>query len=629
MVLRRVAVDGELPDGAAVRILADLLKAEAVEKAADHVVFGRRVIVAADRLDAGFAAALDEAVEHRELHVALQNAAAHQPQLDVERFAVLFADHDGDDAVVAELVDQLAVQADVVGAFEGRLHLGRRVALRRHVELVALVRELGDARDVDRQEVVDHGVHLKAPQIVAVVAEGGHLRGAQRVLLVHLVALEVVLAEGRHLEEAAAVDRRDVILDAVHLRHGRALDLRADDLALGGVVVGEDDRVGQDVELGGRLGDVAVLVLPVRLDDDEVVRLQRALGVVEAGDRVFTVVFGADRQHDADGLELLDITLELIVRLGNAGLLADLDAVHAVVADNAAPERVVEVERERLLVLAEDRLDDVRDAEGEGRDRLEAHRVFVHVPEQRVRPFLQAVVGGNVVEIVDVEALVFARERVERVVQAGEEVRPAVYVPRVAVAEQAVKRHLEVVLDDRAVEFLLDAPPHRRELFGFDAELCVDRLGRVGHFRPVRDVAVRGVDENDVRLKAAQRLVREHGVLKILRVLRFVEGRFNAGVQQEELQRFDDVARRGAAEHGDALLDARRAVCEQRPADGPALLDDMGSVERVFEFGHGQSSFLMRAAAQASGEGLGVGVAVAVTAAAPVGCSSVIVLSAS
>mgnify|MGYP001861523847 CR=1 FL=1 len=61
----------------------------------------------------------------------------------------------------------------------------------------------------------------------------------------------------------------------------------------------------------------------------------------------------------------------------------------------------------------------------------------------------------------------------------GDEVA-AVAADTEAIAEQAVKRHLEVVLDDRAVEFFLDAPPHRREFFGFGAELCVDRLGRVG-----------------------------------------------------------------------------------------------------------------------------------------------------
>lgn len=63
------------------------------------------------------------------------------------------------------------------------------------------------------------------------------------------------------------------------------------------------------------------------------------------------VIFRADRQHDAETFKLLYVGLKLVVGLRNAGLLADLDAVYAVVAHNAAPQGVIEVKSSAFLFL--------------------------------------------------------------------------------------------------------------------------------------------------------------------------------------------------------------------------------------------------------------------------------------
>ena len=202
-------------------------------------------------------------------------------------------------------------------------------------------------------------MHFEAFEIFAVIAEGRHLRSAQRVFLIHFVALQVILTEGCDLKETAAVDRHDVIFHAVHDGDRRALDLRADDFALGGIVVGKDDRIGQDIQLGGSFRNIAVFIFPVCFNNDEVVRLQHAFRMVQPGDRVFMVIFRADREQDAEGFELLEVALEFVVRLRNAGLLTDLNAVYAVVADNAAPECVVQIECERLFIFAEDRFNNI------------------------------------------------------------------------------------------------------------------------------------------------------------------------------------------------------------------------------------------------------------------------------
>ncbi len=150
MVFRHIAGDSHLPDGIAAFILADFFKAEGSEQFAHHVILRGGIVIPPDRLDAGLAAALHKTVQHGELHIALQDTAAHQPKLYIECAAVLFADGNGYNAVVAEFVDQLAVKADILITLEGFLHFGRRVALRRHVELVALVGELGNPGQIHR-----------------------------------------------------------------------------------------------------------------------------------------------------------------------------------------------------------------------------------------------------------------------------------------------------------------------------------------------------------------------------------------------------------------------------------------------------------------------------------------------
>ena len=106
--------------------------------------------------------------------------------------------------------------------------------------------------------------------------------------------------------------------------------------------------------------------------------------MIKPRDGVFLVVLRADCQHYAKLTLRLQIRLELIVALSYARFLTDLDMLNAVVADNAAPERVVKIERKRLFVLAKDRLYDIRRIESKLGDSVEAERILVHIPEERV-----------------------------------------------------------------------------------------------------------------------------------------------------------------------------------------------------------------------------------------------------
>ena len=95
--------------------------------------------------DAPGGTGFDQAVKHGLLQLALEGAATHDPQLNVQRVALHLADEGRNQAVVAKFVDEAAIQGDVVRVVEQALHLGGGIAASGQVELVGLVDELGDA----------------------------------------------------------------------------------------------------------------------------------------------------------------------------------------------------------------------------------------------------------------------------------------------------------------------------------------------------------------------------------------------------------------------------------------------------------------------------------------------------
>ena len=215
-----------------------------------------------------------------------------------------------------------------------------------------------------------------------------------------------------------------------------------------GVVVGKDEAVHAQVQFRRQGAQILILGVPVGLDRHEIVRPQHAVGVVEPRQRVGLVIFGIDRQDHADAFQRLAVALELGVDLPFRHLGADGQAVHPVVPHDAAPERVVQVQHQRLFVAPVKGFDDVGHAARQRRDSVQAHGILVHVPVERVPPGRQAVVRREVVDVVDVEMLMGGGVGVELLVQAADEVGAPVYVPDIAVAHQPVVGAVEVVLDD-------------------------------------------------------------------------------------------------------------------------------------------------------------------------------------
>ena len=475
-----------------------------------------------------------DGVHHGVLHAALEHAAAHEPERQVERIALLPARHNGDNAVITEFIDELAAKAEVVFVPGHGADVILGAAQRRQVELVGLVRQLGNALDVERLKALDRGRHFKAVEILAVVGKRRLCLGALGVLVVKLGLFQVLFGKGRDLKIAAVVEGLDVVFGPVQRGHGHTGHLRGHDGALRRVVVGKDKAVRAQIQLGRDGLQVQVLRVPVGLDGDEIIGAQHAVRVVQARQRVGLVVFGVNGQDDADGFQRLAVALELGVDLTLGHLGADGQAIHAVVADDAAPERIVQVEHKRLFVAPVQGLDDIGHAVGQRRDRVETDGIFVHVPEEGVAPRRQAVVRRQVVDVVDVKVLMGRGIGVKFLVQAADKVGAAMGVPDVAVAHEAEVRAVKVVLDDRAGEFLLQRLPHRLKMgvllveHRVDGSLAVGRRGQGGQVAPVC------VDVDDVRVEVVQLRRAEHGVLPILGVLALVELGLDAVLQQKQ-----------------------------------------------------------------------------------------------
>ena len=119
--------------------------------------------------------------------------------------------------------------------------------------------------------------------------------------------------------------------------------------------------------------------------------------------RIAVVVLGANREEDAPLFQLQQVTLE-----GDEGFSrrssAELQSREPVLADNPAPERVVEVEDYALPADAELRADDSGCVTGEDRQGLERNRLFGRVPLPRAEPALLSERGSKPLAVDDADS---------------------------------------------------------------------------------------------------------------------------------------------------------------------------------------------------------------------------------
>ena len=91
--------------------------------------------------------------------------------------------------------------------------------------------------------------------------------------------------------------------------------------------------------------------------------------------------------------QLFQVLLEFAVRHAGRGFAAHHDALGAVIADNAAPQGVVQIQSKGFFVAAEQAFDNVGHALGQVGDAVDGAAVFVGVPGGLVAECIHAMAG--------------------------------------------------------------------------------------------------------------------------------------------------------------------------------------------------------------------------------------------
>jgi len=160
-------------------------------------------------------------------------------------------------------------------------------------------------------------------------------------------------------------------------------------------------------------------------------------------------------------------------------------------------------------------------------------RILVHLPCGVVRPSVKPVARREIIYVIYIEILRFFGIFSEKSVQLVYRSDTPVNVRAIPVSKQPKRRKLEIVLNYRAAEFLAYALPSLPEMRKFAVDYRSDSFRTVGNFGETHDIAVCGVEINEVGRKSAEFFGRKHCVLPELGVFRKVKLRLNAVIQQK------------------------------------------------------------------------------------------------
>ena len=103
-------------DGISAIVLIVKGKAEIAVKLRNHIVLCSFIVIAVELCDIFSLCQFYKLVQHSKLHIAFENAAAHEPQLDIKGVAIYFSDNDRNYTVVAEFITELTAETDMVAA---------------------------------------------------------------------------------------------------------------------------------------------------------------------------------------------------------------------------------------------------------------------------------------------------------------------------------------------------------------------------------------------------------------------------------------------------------------------------------------------------------------------------------
>ena len=233
-------------------------------------------------------------------------------------------------------------------------------------------------------------------------------------------------------------------------------------------------------------------------------------------------------------------------------LAADLNAVDTVVTDDATPAGVVEIQDEDLAGTAV--YSEHQSVERAGDFVVGADRVqeFVAEPAPEVEPVFAAFVRGEREEVVQEETWVLAGFGRKRRVERKEESGAAAGAAGLKVAKRPVGWKLEVVLDDLAGESCGEGVPYLAIAIKFVCYRDVERGVATAYCGNVLNVAIRGMDIDDVGLEFGDGLCVVDCFFVEEAVLGLVKCRLETAGEKQHFPEVDELAGGRATEDGDA-----------------------------------------------------------------------------
>src|SRR5688572_8801110 len=272
---------------------ASALESQARVEIAHQFVLRRRNVRPGDGIITERARSAEHLGQHHLFDRTADHPAAHEPGVDIQAFPVRDGDQHGDEAVIGESVPKPQGEGNTAGSLREGAELGKPVTASGEIELVSLADELLDAGQVELVQGPYRGTHAEAPQKLL---HGSRLRfecGGFRTRLVLARARGVLGGECRGLQQQVTRERTGVVRGI--LREAEDIDLRERGphrLALGGIVIDEDERIQSDPEVARDGAEAVRLGIPAGGEAGDVVEPEPHVRMLlERLSRVSRIVF--------------------------------------------------------------------------------------------------------------------------------------------------------------------------------------------------------------------------------------------------------------------------------------------------------------------------------------------------
>ena len=110
-----------------------------------------------------------------------------------------------------------------------------------------------------------------------------------------------------------------------------------DNFPLCRIIIRKHKTIRQYVKLMSNRQHIFTLRLPIRFDDNKIIRVNHSVRMVQASKRIFFLIFRIYIQHNAYIFQRFNISLKFRIYLSHRGFRSDFQIFHPVIAHNTSP----------------------------------------------------------------------------------------------------------------------------------------------------------------------------------------------------------------------------------------------------------------------------------------------------